>query len=83
MFVLLEMIVDMLDKRLDKIKMTICIETFHDIKILFETNDNNDITRKDVVILITCVIKDEEIFYPLIFLEEALVVQNICSIDIF
>ena len=70
------MVVDdyMLDRMLDKIKMTISIETFDDTKILFETYDNNDITRKDVVILVTCVIKDEEIFYPQIFLEEALVV---------
>ena len=70
------MVVDdyMLDRMLDKIKMTISIETFDDTKILFETYDNNDITRKDVVILVTCVIKDEEIFYPQIFLEEALAV---------
>ena len=64
----------MLDKMLDKIKMTISIEKFDDIKVLIETDDNNDITRKDVVILITCVIKDGEEFYPQIVLEEALVV---------
>ena len=56
----------MLDKVLDKIKETIGIKTFDKTKILIDTDDKlpNDITLKNVVILITCVIKDDGKFCP-------------------
>ena len=39
-----------------------------------DTDDKllGDITFKNVVILMTCVIKDGDKFYPVLFLEEAL-----------
>ena len=54
----------MLDKILKKIKMMISI-IIDDIKILTETNDelSDDVTLKNVVILITCVMKDDNKFY--------------------
>ena len=60
---------NMIDKVLDKIK-----EKFDDTKILIDTDYKlpHYITLKNVVILITCVIKDDGKFYPRIFLEEAL-----------
>ena len=63
-----------LDKVLDDIKETIDIEKFDDIKILIDMNNElpDDITFKNVVILMTCVIKDNDKIYPKIFLEEAL-----------
>ena len=65
----------MLDKVLEQIKKIIGIEEFDDIKILIETDDNlaDDVTLKSVVILITCVMKNGDKFYPQIFLEEAFV----------
>ena len=64
----------MLDKVFDKIKVTIGIVKLDDTKIVIDTDDklSNYITSKNVVILITCVIKDDAKFYPQIFLEEAL-----------
>ena len=64
----------MLDKEFDKIKQTIGIVKLDDTKIVIDTDDklSNYITLKNVVILITCVIKDDAKFYPQIFLEEAL-----------
>ena len=64
----------MLYKKLEKIKKTIGIEKFDDAKILIDTDDKlpNNITLKNVVILMTCVMKDDDKFYPLIFLEKAL-----------
>ena len=64
----------MLDKVFDKIKVTIGIVKLDDTKIVIDTDDklSNYITLKNVVILITCVIKDDAKFYPQIFLEEAL-----------
>ena len=61
----------MLDKVLDKIKEVIDITKFADPKILIEKDDKlpDDITIKNAVILITCVIKDNYKFYPQIFLE--------------
>ena len=46
-------------------------------KILVDTDDKlpDDITFKNAVILMTCVIKDDGKFYPQIFLEEALFVK--------
>ena len=63
----------MVDKVLDKIKETIGIVKFDDTKILIDSVDKlpDYITLKNVVI-ITCIIKDDDIFYPQIFLEEAL-----------
>ena len=65
----------MLDNVLEQIKKIIGIEEFDDIKILIETGDNlaDDVTLKIVVILITCVMKNGDKFYPQIFLEEAFV----------
>lgn len=61
-----------LDKVLDKIKNIIGIEKFHDTKILIYTDDIlvDDIALKNVVMLIICVMKDGDKFYP--HLEEAL-----------
>ena len=64
----------MLDKVLDKNKETIGFVKFDDNNILNNTNDKmpSNISFKNVVILITCVIKDDAKFYPQIFLEEPL-----------
>ena len=64
----------MLDKVLDKIKETIGIVKLVDTNILFDMDDKlpDYITLKNVVILITCIIKDDGTFYPQIFWEEAL-----------
>ena len=63
-----------LDKLLDKIKKIIGIEKLGDTKILSDSDDKlpADITFKNVVILMICVIKDGDKFYPQLFLEEAL-----------
>ena len=55
-----------------KIKEITCIEKFDDTKVLTETNDKlpDDITFKNDVILMTCVIKGDDRFYPQLFLEE-------------
>ena len=62
-----------LDKVLDKIKR-IGIEKDEDTKILICTDYklSDDITLKNTVILMTYVIKDDDNFYPQLFLEEAL-----------
>ena len=61
----------MLDKVLDRIKKIIGIENFDDTK---DTDDKlrNDITFKNIMILMTYVIKDHGKFHPQLFLEEAL-----------
>ena len=61
------------DKVLDKIKEIIGIEKFDDTRILIDTDDklSDDITFKKVVILMTCVKKDGNIYYPQLFLEDA------------
>ena len=61
------------DKVLDKIKMIGAIEKF-DIK----TGDKlpGNVTLKNVGILITCIIKDNDKFGQQIILEEALVAYN-------
>ena len=63
----------MLDKVLDKIKETIGIAELDDTKILIDADDKllDYIPLKNVVILITCVIKDHPKFYSQIFLKEA------------
>ena len=60
-----------LDKVLDKIKMIITVERFDDAKILVDTDDKlfDEVTLKNVGVLISCVIKDDGQFYPQIFLE--------------
>ena len=64
----------MLNKALDKIKKIMGIEHFDDIEISVDTDDKlpDNITLKNVVVLMTCVIKGNNKFYPQIFLEEAL-----------
>ena len=64
-----------LDKVSDKIKMIVGLEKFDDTKIFIETDDKlpDNVTLKNVVKLITCVIKDNDKFYPQIFLEETIV----------
>ena len=76
---------NILNKVLDKVKMIIGIENFDDTKILIETDDKlpDDITLKNAVILVTSVIKDKGKFYQQIFLEKALVVLKIISIDTY
>ena len=66
----------MLDKALDKIKGTIGIEKFDNTKILIDIDDKlpNDITFKNAVVLIACLIKDDNKFYLQQLLERALVV---------
>ena len=50
----------MLDKILDKIKEIMGIEKFDDTKILIDSDDkmSDYITFKNVVILMTCIMKD-------------------------
>ena len=64
----------MLDKVLDKIKETRGTAKFDDTKIFVDRYDKltDYITLTNVVILITCVIKDNAKFYPKIYLEKAL-----------
>ena len=64
----------MLDKVSDRVKEIIDIEEFDNTKILINKDDKfpDDITLKYVVILITCVMKDDSKFYPQLFLEEVL-----------
>ena len=67
----------MLNKVLDNPKEIIGIKRFDDTKILIDTDENlpDDISLKNVVILMTCVIKDDSKFYPQIFFKEALFVK--------
>ena len=69
-------------KVLDKVKT---IKDTDDAKIFIETDNKfpDDVTLENFVILNTCVIKDTNIFYPEISLEEALVAQTIISVDKF
>ena len=62
-----------LHKVLDKIK-NIAIEKLDDTKIMIDIDCKipDDITLKNAVILITCVIKDGDKFYQQLILEEAL-----------
>ena len=69
----------MLDKVLDKIKEIIGIKKFYDTKILVETDDRlpDDITVKNVGVLITSVVGDGDKFYSKLFLEETLVAKKL------
>ena len=64
----------MLNKALDKIKKIMGIEHFDNTEISVDTDDKlpDNITLKNVVMLMTCVIKGNNKFDPQIFLEEAL-----------
>ena len=64
----------MQDKVLYKTKEAIGIVKLDDTKILIHTDDKlpDYITLKNIVILITYIIKDDGTFYLQIFLEEAL-----------
>ena len=61
-------------KVLHKIQKIMDIEKFDDIKLLIDADDKlpDDISLKNVVILITCVIKDGDKFYPQLFSEDVL-----------
>ena len=61
-------------KVLDKIKKIIDAEKFNDTKILIDTVDKlpDHITLKNVLILITCVMKVDDKFYLELFLDYAL-----------
>ena len=67
----------MLDKVPEKIKMIICIQIFDNTKILTGTDNKlaDEVTLKNFVILISFVIKDDDKFYPQLFLKELLVQQ--------
>ena len=60
----------MVDKLLDYIKKIKDIEKLYDYKILINTSNklHNVITEKNVVMLILCIIKDDNKFYSQIFL---------------
>ena len=61
-------------KVLDKIKEIIDTEKFNDTKILIDTVDKlpDHITLKNILILITCVMKVDDKFYLELFLDYAL-----------
>ena len=67
----------MLDKVLGKIAEMKGIEKFDNTKIFIDADDklSNDIIFKNIVILITCVITDDNKFYLQLLLEEALFVK--------
>ena len=56
----------MLDKVLNKFKETIGIKNFDGTKILIKTDNKlpDDITLKEVVILVICVIRNGDELYP-------------------
>ena len=66
-----------LDKVLHKIKEIIGTEKFDYTKIFIATDDElpEDIALKNVLILMTCIIKDDGKFYPQMLLEEVLFVK--------
>ena len=59
----------MLERVLDKITEIIGTEYFDNTKILIDTNDQlpQDITWKNVVILMTCIINNDGKFYHIYF----------------
>ena len=62
-------------KELNKIKKKIGSGKLDDPKILIDADDKLQ-NFKNVMILMTCVIKDDGKFYPQIILEEALLKKN-------
>ena len=76
------MVNDILNKVLDMIKEITGIDKFDNTEFLIEADDKlpDNITLKNVVILMTCVITDDGIFYPKLLLKEALLeVQKLVS----
>ena len=76
------MVNDILNKVLDMIKEITSIDKFDNTEFLIEADDKlpDNITLKNVVILMTCVITDDGIFYPKLLLKEALLeVQKLVS----
>ena len=76
------MVNDMLNKVLDMIKEITGIDKFDNTEFLIEADDKlpDNITLKNVVILMTCVIRDDGKFYPKLLLKEALLeVQKLVS----
>ena len=67
----------MLDKLLDKAEEMISIKKLDDTKILIESDDKLlcDITFQNVVILISCNIKDRDKFYLKLSLEALLALK--------
>ena len=65
------------DRVLDQFKNIISIEKLDDTKILIDTDDKmpSNITLKNAVILMACVMKDDGKFYPQIFSEKTLLVK--------
>ena len=61
---------NILNKALKKIKEIKGIEKFDDTNILIDTGDKfpDDIILRNVVILMTCIIKNGKKFYPQLFL---------------
>ena len=57
---------NILDKVLDKIKKIIGYEKLDDTKFFIDTDDklSDNVTLKNVVMLITCVIKNDDNIYP-------------------
>ena len=74
-----------LDKVLDKIKKIINIIKFNDTKILIDTDDKlpGYIAFKNIVILITRIIKGDDKFYQQIFLEKTLYNEDLIQFKIF
>ena len=64
----------MLEKILENIKEITGFEKFDEIKILIDMDDlfSDDISFKNIVILMTYLIKDGNKLYPQLFLEGAL-----------
>ena len=62
-----------LHKLLGRIKEIIGVENFDDTKLLIDTYDKwpDDITLKNVLILMACVIKDDDKFSLQLFIEQA------------
>ena len=65
---------NILDKVLKEIKKLAGIKKFEDVKVLIDADDKfpDDIILKNVVILITCVIQEDDKLYLQISLEETL-----------
>ena len=76
------MVNDILNKVLDMIKEITGIDKFDNTEFLIEADDKlpDNITLKNVVILMTCVVTDDGKFYPKLLLKEALLeVQKLVS----
>ena len=62
------------DYMLDKVKIIIGIEKFDNTKKLIDTDKLADeVTLKNTLMLITCIVKDDGKFYLHLFLKETLV----------